>query len=880
MNTVYKHNDLKKNWYKFWEKNKNFKTDYNKKQTYCITIPPPNITGKLHMGHAFQCTLIDILIRYYRMNNYSILWKMGCDHAGIATQILIEQSFRNKAKNETKKISKWRKKSIKNIRKQLKILGCSINWETERFTLDKHFSYAVKSAFIKLYNEKLIYKNKSLVNWDSKLKTAISDLETIYTIEHTYLYYIKYKINTTKKDYIIIATTRPETIFADSAIAVNPKDKRYVNLKNKKVKIPIINKTIPILFDDTVDINFGTGCLKITPAHDFKDFEIGEKYNLQKINILTKNAKLNTNVPQKYQNLNTIKARSVIEKNLLFFNLIQKIEKHESKIPRGDRSNNIIEPRLTEQWYVKVQPLAKPVLSAIKNKEIIILPEKWKKIFTNWIHNMKDWCISRQIWWGHKIPIWYDKKNNQYVGENEKSIKKKYNIKENIHLKQDVNVLDTWFSSALWPFASLGWPKETKEFKKFYPTNTLITGFDIIFFWVIRMIMFGLKFTEKLPFKEIYIHGLIRDKLGNKMSKTKGNVIDPSDIIYGITYKKLIEKKISNLLNDNIKKKIIETTKKEFPKGIKSFGVDPLRLALSSMATNNISMNLNLENVEKYKNFCNKLWNAAKFIKNTLEKNNETKKKNTSPHEIWITSIWQKTKKNIIQSIEKRNISFATNLIYKFVWDEFCNWFIEFTKIMLNSKKYSISIKKRIHSIFSEILITLHPFAPYITEEIWHTLNKSKSNLAISTYIKIHTKLLNKHIEKKTTLLKEICTQIRNAVKEKNIIVVILTTKYKEFNVIEKFKTTIKALLKLNKIYINYKCINEKKHFINISKYTKIILPYHKKSNNISLEKNLLKIEKIEKILKNKLFIKNAKKYIIEKKKKLLNELLKKTKNI
>ena len=882
-----KYKYLNNKWYNIWEKNKNFKPNYNKKKTYCITIPPPNITGRLHMGHAFQCTLMDILIRYYRMNEYSTLWKVGTDHAGIATQILIEQKLKNKKINFQTYALKWKKKARKNIRKQLKILGCSVNWETERFTLDKHFSYAVKKAFIQLYNEKLIYQNTTLVNWDPKLKTAISDLETIYKEDHTKLYYIKYDIHNTNNEYIIIATTRPETIFADVAIAINPDDARYSNLKNKTIKIPIIKKNIPIIYDKNVDINFGTGCLKITPAHDFTDFELAKTHNLPKINILTKDGKLNENVPKKYQNLNITQARLTIENELKNLNLIEKITTYKNKIPIGDRSNNIIEPLLTKQWYVKTKPLIKPVLEAIKKKKIKIIPIKWEKIFFNWIENIKDWCISRQIWWGHRIPIWYDKQNKIYVGINEKEIKKVYKLKNNIKLKQETDVLDTWFSSALWPFASLGWPNNTKELIKFYPTSTLITGFDIIFFWAIRMMMFGIKFTNILPFKEIYIHGLIRDSFGNKMSKTKGNILDPLDIINGITYQNLIKKQTSNLLNKNIKNQIILNTKKQFPNGIESFGVDALRLTLSSIATDNISIKLNKEKIQKYKKFCNKIWNATKFIKLKLNTNKYNKHK-TDIYNKWIFSIWQKTKKKIILNINKRNFQITTELIYNFIWDEFCNWYIEFIKINTIEKTHNQNLKKTIIPIFNEILKILHPIAPYITEEIWHTINNTKKNLTISKYPIPNKKLLNKYAEKKIKIFKNFCKKIRNInTKIKNNIktytyISIKINKYYEFKYIEQIKTMLIKFLKIKHIYINYKNQKNNIYAINILKNLKCLLPINinkiKKDTKEILNKKLIKIKNKMEIIKNELkneaFLKNANKNIIIKKKKMLKDLI------
>lgn len=845
MKKSFEHNNFSKNWYNIWEQNSAFEPNYKKNKTYCITLPPPNITGKLHMGHAFQCTLMDMLIRYYRMKNYSTLWKTGTDHAGIATQILIEQKIKNNA-DPLKTALNWKKKSIKNIQNQLKMLGCSLNWKTERFTLDKHFSYAVKKAFITLYQENLIYKCKKLVNWDPKLKTAISDLETIYKDENTKLYYIKYQKNNLT---ITIATSRPETIFADAAIAINPNDKRYKHLQNATINIPLINKTIPIIYDTNVDPTFGTGCLKITPAHDFKDFEINEKHNLPIINILTTDGKLNTNVPKKYQNLDINSARKLVVTDLTKLNLIEKIETYKNKIPRGDRSNEIIEPLITDQWYVKTQPLITPVYDAIKNNKLKITPHKWKKTFFNWINNIKDWCISRQIWWGHKIPIWYDEKNTLYAGYNEKYIRNFYNINKNIELKQDTDVLDTWFSSALWPFASLGWPNNTKEFKKFYPTTTLITGFDIIFFWAIRMLMFGIKFTKTLPFKEIYIHGLIRDQFGHKMSKTKGNVLDPADIINGITYKDLIIKRTSDLLNNKTKDLIIANTNKQFPEGIKSFGVDALRLTFCSLATDNISLNLDFEKIEKYKNFCNKLWNATNYIitHKQLQKNHKEQKK-ISLYDTWILHSWQKTKKNIQIDIKKRNFSHVSEEIYKFVWNDFCNWYIELTKILMNSRKYEKHTKRTLILIIKEILKILHPIAPYITEELWYKINNKNKQLITSTYPKTHKEKTNTIILTHLSRLKNICTSIRNikidsqnnTQKSINIYVKDLSN----LKTIENIKTLLTKLTKTNKLYLNK--LNKTHSMLKFSE--KIILTIPPSKKTIKIESTYNTKEKLIKI--------------------------------
>lgn len=890
----------KKKIYLKWQKNNCFSPNYKLNKKYCIVIPPPNITGNLHMGHAYQCTLIDILVRYKRMTNHCVLWKMGTDHAGIATQMLIEKNFKENNINNTQKkkykilyenANKWKKQSILNINTQLKELGCSLNWKTQRFTLDKNFIKSVNTAFITLYEEKLIYKSNKIVNWDPILKTAISDLETIYKKEKTKLYYIKYKALNNKKTYLTIATTRPETIFGDVCLAVNPKDKRYTHLINEKFIIPIINKTIPIIKEETIDINYGTGCMKITPAHDHKDFELAEKHKLKKINILTKEARLNVNVPKKYRNLTIIEARETIIDDLKRLNLIEKIEEQEHNIPRGDRSNCIIEPLITEQWYVKIKPLIEPVKLAIEKNDIKIYPNKWKKVFLSWINNMKDWCISRQIWWGHKIPIWYDSNNNIYVEETANKVRKKYNLNKNTKIKRDRNVLDTWFSSALWPFASLGWPKNTKEYINFYPNDILITGFDIIFFWAIRMMMFGIKFTKKVPFKEIYIHGLIRDNQGNKMSKTKGNVLDPLDIINGISYENLIKKRTHNLLQSHIKDKIVEDTKKYFPNGIEPYGTDALRFALCSSATKNISIKLDLEKVKAYKNFCNKLWNAGIFIKINCKKIKKNYNKKESIFDKWIVSTWETNKEKFIKNINKKNFKSISEILYKFIWQEYCNSYIEISKLLITNNLYTHNTKNTLINILKEILKTIHPIIPYTSEAIWeniHNNNKQKL-LTLSDLPKLNKSLINKKYEKSVNLFKNISSIIRKSNiknikinEQKNIY--IKNISIHQIKHLEKIKPFIIKTFNLNQIKINTENINTQNLYIQSINNIKILIEkenindYIKKENIKTKIKTIdEEIKKIKTTLNNIDFIKNAdKKIIIHKKEKLKNLIEKK----
>lgn len=865
--------------------NVDFLPNYNKNKYYCITIPPPNITGDLHMGHAFQCTLMDILIRYYRMIDYAVLWKMGIDHAGIATQLLMEKKFPDRDKLCLLKYSyKWKKKSFKKIKFQLSKLDCSLYFKTSRFTLDNHFSYAVKKAFILLYKDKLIYKAKKVVNWDIKIKSAISDLEINYSEESSKLYYIKYKI-VGEENYLVISTSRPETIFADAAVALNESDKRVSFLIGKKVKIPIINKSIPIIFDNSIDINFGSGCLKVTPGHDFLDFDLGVKYNLNLVSILNQDGTLNCNVPKKYIGMTIADARVDIVKDLSKLGLISGVVEYKTKIPRADRSNSIVEPFLTDQWYVKTQPLIDPVLDSIIKNKVKIVPLKWKKAFIEWGNNIKDWCISRQIWWGHRLPVWYDNSLNVYVGESESIVRHSYFLSEKLFLYQDDNVLDTWFSSALWPFASLGWPIRKKEYIKFYPTSTLVTGFDIIFFWVIRMLMFGLKFTGNVPFKEIYIHGLIRDSAGNKMSKTKGNVIDPIDIIDGISYKDLIKKRIQNLIIPKHKELIITNTMKSFPNGIEPFGVNALRLTFASMATDNMFLNLDFEKLDKYKKFCNKIFNANKFIFFNLNSAALSfyKIKFNNVWNMWIFSIWQKVKKNLTLCIKNRNFSKLISLIYNFFWINFCDWYIEISKFLFNSLKYREVSSNLITLLFSEFLLSIYPIIPSLVNDI-AKFNKFLNINYNLFYPKFNLKFVNSKKEESIKLFKDICLRIRH-VKTflktcSNFVIFVQFLNIKSVKLFEQIKPLICKMSGVKNIFIfndmNIDFNGIKIFFVDFF----LLLPSFQMENDFIFIHNKLKkmkIEKeyLEKMLNNIKFLNNADPNIIINKRIKLNKLSK-----
>ncbi len=733
--------EIEQKWYDFWQQ-ENLFAPQGDGAPYSIVIPPPNVTGSLHMGHGFQDTLMDILVRYNRMMGKKTLWQMGTDHAGIATQMLVERKI-EREENLTRhdlgrekfieKVWEWKAESGGKIEQQIKRLGASIDWSDNRFTMDEGLTRATQQAFIKLYDEGLIYRGQRLVNWDPILKTAISDLEVENKEQNGSLWHIAYKIKDSNQK-IVIATTRPETLLGDTAIAVNPNDERYKNLIGKKVIVPICNREIIIIADEYVDQEFGSGCVKITPAHDFNDYDIGKRHDLEFINILTPDAKLNENTPTDYQNLDIKTARKKIVKELEELEQLIKTEDHKLQIPYGDRSGAVIEPYLTYQWYVKVESLAEPAIAAVRNGDIKFVPENWQNTYFSWMENIEDWCISRQLWWGHRIPAWFDEQDNIYVGESEDHVREKYNLDHNLKLSQDNDVLDTWFSSALWPFSSLGWPDNTEKLNNFYPTSVLVTGFDIIFFWVARMIMFGLKFTGQVPFPVVYINSIVRDAEGQKMSKSKGNVLDPLDLADGISLDDLIKKRTANLMQPKLAEKIKKQTAKEFPEGIPAFGTDALRFTFCVLASSGRDVNFDLKRLEGSRNFCNKLWNAARFIFMNIDKENLSVGGDTSPlnkggsaagagvfnsTDKWILTKLQEVIKTSHQHLETYRFDLYAANLYDFVWHYFCDWYLEFSKANKDSK----STKDCLLLVLDNILRLLHPIMPFITEEIWQEVD-------------------------------------------------------------------------------------------------------------------------------------------------------------
>ena len=728
MDKRYNPTEVEEKWVEIWSNE--VVSNKSSKESFSQVIPPPNVTGTLHMGHSFQYAIMDFYTRYNHMSGKKAHWQVGTDHAGIATQMVVENNLSKKnidrkdlgREKFLQEVWKWKDFSEDKIQSQIKRLGSTVDWNKYRFTLDDKFSKAVNKAFVDLYRNKKIYRGYRLVNWDPSLKTAVSDLEVVRQEKKGTIWYIKYPIDSSDK-FITVATTRPETLFGDMAIAVNPNDERYKDLIGKYALLPFVERKLPIIGDDYVDMEFGTGCLKITPAHDFNDYEIGKKYCLHEkdnkvyisknindfepINIFNQDAWTNNNVPKLFENLDRFKARKLVIKELTELKLLEKEEEYDVSIPRGERSNIVIEPRLSHQWYVKTSEMAEKANMEVKKGNIKFHPNNWIKTYFNWMDNIEDWCISRQIWWGHRIPAWYDDNGNIYVGENEQDVRNYYKL-DAIDLKQDEDVLDTWFSSSLWPFGSLGWPEKTDDFKSFFPTSLLVTGFDIIFFWVARMIMMSIEFTGKIPFKDVYVTGLIRDENGQKMSKSKGNIIDPIDLIYGISIEDLVEKRTSNLMQEGIAEKIERKTRKQFPNGIESYGTDALRMTFYSLATHTKDISFEFGRLKGFRNFCTKMWNAARFIDGYPNEKDKFKAEND--HDKWIYDEFSKAKKQINKNISDYRLDFAVNEIYEFFWNKFCDVYIE------QCKKSGETSNLR--PLLKEILQLVHPFAPFITEEI------------------------------------------------------------------------------------------------------------------------------------------------------------------
>jgi valyl-tRNA synthetase len=704
---------------------------------YSIAIPPPNVTGTLHMGHAFQDTIMDALIRYHRMRGFNTLWQPGTDHAGIATQMVVERQLNAEGtsrvelgrKGFLERVWQWKETSGGIIAKQMRRLGASVDWQRDRFTMDPGLTQTVTEVFVRLYEEGLIYRGKRLVNWDPVLKTALSDLEVAAEEESGSLWHLRYPLSD-GSGHLVVATTRPETMLGDAAVAVHPDDERYRGLIGRSVRLPLADRDIPVIADAYVDPTFGSGCVKITPAHDFNDYEMAQRHDLPLLNIMTFDATLNDNVPPPYRGLDRNVARGKVLADLEALGLLDRVEPHKLTVPRGDRSNAILEPLLTDQWFVDIKPLAAPAIRAVEEGRVRFVPEMWSGVYYEWMHKIRDWCISRQLWWGHRIPAWYDPDGRWYVARSEAAARAAHGIDASIPLRQDDDVLDTWFSSALWPFSTLGWPEQTPALNTYYPTTVLVTGFDIIFFWVARMIMMGLKFTGDVPFRDVYIHGLILDQDGQKMSKSKGNVIDPLDIVDGISLDALLAKRTSGLMQPQMKPAIEKATRKQFPAGIAAFGTDALRLCIARMATQSRDLRFDLARVEEYRNFCNKLWNAARYVLMNVEDHEHgAEGAEFSLADKWIRSRLAAMLTRIEAGFADYRLDIVANALYEFTWHEFCDWYLELSKAVLQADGASAAAKRGTRFTLIDtleiLLRALHPLAPFISEEIWQRIRVS-----------------------------------------------------------------------------------------------------------------------------------------------------------
>ena len=811
---------IENRWMQFWQTHHFYEPTSNG-EPYCIMLPPPNVTGTLHMGHGFQHSLMDALIRRQRMLGKNTLWQPGTDHAGIATQMVVERQLgrqgitRQQLGREKfiEKVWEWREHSGNTIVNQIKRLGNSLAWSQERYSMDEPMSNATIEAFIRLYDEGLVYKGKRLVNWDPALQTAISDLEVTTETTKGHLWYIRYPLAKCE-GHVIVATTRPETLFGDMAIAVNPLDQRFQHLIGQLVKLPLTNRTIPIIADPAVSSEFGTGCVKVTPAHDFNDYEMGKRHQLEMINIFTLEATLNENVPSPYQSLDRYQARKQVIAELEKINLLEKIEDYQINVPKGDRSGVVIEPLLTDQWYIKMQPLAKPAIQVAEQNKIRFIPENWQKTYLQWLENIQDWCISRQLWWGHQIPAWYDSDKNIYVGLSEEAVRKKYQLSEHIILTQDPDVLDTWFTASIYPFATLGWPDKTPNLSTFYPTDVLVTGFDIIFFWVARMVMMGLKLAGDIPFLQIYITGLIRDSQGQKMSKTKGNILDPLDLIHGIDLQALIKKRTADLIHPQMAEKIATTTTKEFPNGIDSFGADALRFTFCALANTGRDINFDIGRIAGYRNFCNKLWNAARFVLMNLKTQSLSPKKSDLIPDRWIKSLLQKTIKQINESFEQYRFDLIAQNIYEFSWNEYCDWYLELAKCILSDPNLSSEQRQATESTLVHTLETmlrlLHPLMPFITEEIWQSLKeicqKNEISIMVSPYPILKEDEIDNEAENIMNWFKGVTSAIRNLRSEngispaKKITIICSQGSEEDKKYLEVYQHYLKALARIDEI--------------------------------------------------------------------------------
>ena len=909
----YDPSEIEQKLYQEWEESGLFKPD-DSLDTYSLAIPPPNVTGTLHMGHGFQNAIMDCLIRYHRMSGKNTLWQVGTDHAGIATEMVVER--RLNAEGTTKesigrqafeqKVWDWKKYSGNKITAQLRRLGSSLDWSSERFTLDDDYQNAVISAFIQLFDEGLIYQGKRLVNWDPVLETSLSDLEVINKDQVIKIWEIKYQLEDSG-EFVTVATTRPETLLGDMALAVNPNDQRFIHLIGKNASIPLCNRMIPIVADDYVDPEFGTGVVKITPGHDFNDYELGKRHGLHldknslchvgdedafaPISILNKKVEIVGIAPKKFHGMDRFDARKLLLEDLQKEELLISEDKYESTLPYGDRSDQILEPLLTDQWYVDAKTLAKPAIEAVKSKEIQFVPNNWEKTYFQWMDNIQDWCISRQLWWGHRIPIWYDESNQPYAGFSEKDVREKNDLQGS--LRQEEDVLDTWFSSSLWTFATMGWPDKNEKLNLFHPTTTLVTGFDIIFFWVARMIMMTKHLMKEIPFNEVYITGLIKDENGQKMSKSKGNIIDPIDLIDGISLDDLLLKRTEGLMQPQLKDKIIKQTRKQFPDGIESYGTDALRYTYYSLASPGRDINFDIGRIKGYRNFCNKLWNAFRFIEMQAINHDYQTQDNTSDLlSEWMGAKLKQTSDSCQAHIKNYRFDLASAEIYELVWSNFCDWYLEFNKVAIQKSENKTQINELIANLivnFSNILELLHPFMPFITEELSTKLallcKKEKSEFLVqSGFTDIGS--INEKSEHQLNGIIDIVTAIRviraenPSIKNEVLHLIISTDMSSEMqSLVAEQESIISGIARLDGIEFGNEAPTE-----SIEKTLdgyKIIIPLegliNPEEERTRLQKELTKLEDEIKIISSKLdnkqFIAKAPAEVIHKEKKKIEDV-------